>query len=256
MIKEIKQKGVIQIPLLIWIIASIIVASAGVSAVLYVQNRSTTPTDDVFGEAFVIEEEPSEEILTIEGPEELEEPEESDLLTEQELEKAKLEAEKARLAAETAKAKAETERLRRETEEAEQLLEEQRKQQELQYQQQLKIEKCKAEAQLEVDKFKKELNKMYLQGLEELKNWEQAILGAQISYSECILKPIPDYLIGAHPDLQKQYRDSKCNYYLEMQKQLEKSLKEERNRLDTLFETTEKQGETEYSRIYLGCLNR
>jgi len=126
----------------------------------------------------------------------------------------------------------------------------------LQRQQQLKIEQCKATAQSQVDKFKRQLSEMYLQGLEALKNWERAIVDSQISYSQCIMEPVPQDLIGAPPDLQAQYRESKCSYYLDRKAQLERELEQERMKLDTLVQTAEKMGEAEYSRLYLNCLNQ
>ena len=259
-----REKRVIKISLPIAIIVTAIILSViATSAILYEKGGfdfllADISQSDISNLATKTEEFGEEELL--------EQPSKKQQL---ELEQARLGAERAEQEAKALRQELEQERLKLERQQAQQEAEEQRRQEELEAQrlaeeqrrrgeleQELKIEKCKAQAQLEIDKFKKELNQMYLQGLEALKDWERAILDAQIAYSECILEPLPEDLIGAPPDLQNQYRESKCNYYLERKKQLEKELQQERNKLDTIFKTAEKMGETEYSRIYLECLNR
>ena len=274
-----REKRVIKISLPIAIIVTAIILSViATSAILYEKGGfdfllADISQSDISNLATKTEEFGEEELLEQPSKKQQLELEQARLgaeRAEQEAKALRQELEQERLKLERQQAQQEAEEQRRQEElEAQRLAEEQRRQEELEAQrlaeeqrrrgeleQELKIEKCKAQAQLEIDKFKKELNQMYLQGLEALKDWERAILDAQIAYSECILEPLPEDLIGAPPDLQNQYRESKCNYYLERKKQLEKELQQERNKLDTIFKTAEKMGETEYSRIYLECLNR
>lgn len=275
-----KQKGFIQIPLLVAVIlVSISAVSIGSGAILYKQQK-LTPFIANISEIFKRDEEtkPTEKKGTkIEEPQveqELDVSQKEIFQQEQELEKAKLELEKARIEAETEKArleadkerlKAEAEKLKAQQEaqaqleaqqkaeeEAKGLVEEQRKQRE----QQLKIEQCKAQAQSQVDSFKKKLGEMYLRGQEALKNWERAILDCEIKYSECILKPIPEEYLGMSPDQLRKIKEADCSYYLGKKSKLKEELEQERKKLDTLFQTIEKMGETEYSRLYLECLNK
>ncbi len=110
------QKGFIQIPLLVIIIASISVASAGIGFVLYKQGK-LTPLVAPISEAFKGTEEAAiTEEIKPEEPQ-IEQPEiNQEEITQQELEKAELlaEAEKAKLEAE--KTRAEIEQLKKEME--------------------------------------------------------------------------------------------------------------------------------------------
>ncbi len=145
------QKGFIQIPLLVIIIASIAIASAGTGVVLHKQGK-LAPLVANISEVFKGTEEPTaikpEEAKpeeSLEQPQTEQEPEESQ--TEQELEKTRLEAEKAKQ--ETEKIKLENERLKAE-QEAQRLAEEQRqreiaKQEELERQRQLEEQKKQEE---------------------------------------------------------------------------------------------------------------
>ena len=187
--EKIKQKGFIQIPLLIGIIIMTVMASGmGAGVVLHKQGKLDSFLVNV-SQVFKRTEEPTtikpEEIKSKEllGQSQIEQDlEESQV--EQELEKVKLEVEKARL--EAGKAKVETERLKKEAEEtrikAEQelqrqleiqrLAEEQHKQKELQRQeeaQKLAGEQAKKEAEEKERQLQQEYS-YYIQRLNAIKN--------------------------------------------------------------------------------------
>ena len=254
------QKGFI--PLLIIIIASIIVASAGTGVVLQKQGKLTPFIANV-SEVFTgVKEEVSQSEINQEevSQQELERAKLEVDKNKQEAEKAQTEAERLKKVAEEAKIKAEQELQQLE---AQRLVEKQRiqeelqrqeeaRQLELQYQQQLKIEKCKAQAQSTVDKYKQEATNMYFQALETFKNWERAILDNQIKYSECIMKPAEP---GMPSYLQQQIR-AECDYYLERKSWLENDLTQQQNKWREIYETAQTAMQQQYSGIYLKCLNK
>lgn len=117
----------------------------------------------------------------------------------------------------------------------------------------LKIERCKADAQLPLDKYNDELNKMYLESQDILKQWDIAISDVKIQYSNCIMAESPT---GFSPSQQQTIKDAQCSYYLDKEIELEKEKRQIELEINTKFQTYEKFGQDTYTKNYLDCLNK
>lgn len=175
--EKIKQKGFIQIPLLIVIIVSIVAVSTVITGVVLHKQGKLAPLIASVSQVFKGTEDIEPEIKSREPQPEKEQPlleetkQEENSQTEQELEQAKLEIEKAQAEAEKAKqeaekAKAEAERLKAE-QEAQKLAEEQQKQEE---QKQRELERKQTEEKERIANIEI-VDKELAQLISELRQW-------------------------------------------------------------------------------------
>ena len=90
-----------------------------------------------------------------------------------------------------------------------------------------------------------------------MKIWERAIKDSKINYYDCVSTPFAGTPLGQlSPSQQASVRKARCSYYLERKSELEKELKEKREKLEDTIQFTKESGQQQYSKIYSECLNK